>query len=111
MKRKRKTTIYIFSIAIVSVALLVIALFFSTWTANIKGDNSISTLEQVEINGTNDEIMIRGANKNNPIIIVVHGGPGASEIPYAVKHQDLLESNFTVVNYDQRASGKSYHFF
>ena len=76
-----------------------------------KGENSISTLEQVEINGSGHEIMIRGKDKNNPVIIFVHGGPGSSEIPYAQKYQDLLEEKFTVVNYDQRASGKSYHFF
>lgn len=55
--------------------------------------------------------MIRGKDKNNPVIIFVHGGPGTSEIPYAQKYQNLLEEKFTVVNYDQRASGKSYHFF
>lgn len=55
--------------------------------------------------------MIRGKDRDNPVIIFVHGGPGCSEIPYATKYQDLLEANFTVVNYDQRASGKSYHFF
>lgn len=91
--------------------LLIIALFFPTWTSHIKGNNSISTLEQVEINGSSHEIMIRGKDKDNPVIIFVHGGPGCSEIPYADKYQDLLESNFTVVNYDQRASRKSYHFF
>ena len=111
MKRKKKTMKYIFYFAIVIVALLAIALFFPTWTSNIKGDNSISILEQVEINGTGHEIMIRGADKNNPVIIIVHGGPGSPETPYAVKYEDLLESNFTVVNYDQRASGKSYNFF
>lgn len=85
--------------------------FCPTWTSHIKGDNSISALEQVEINGSNHEIMIRGTDKDNPVIIFVHGGPGCSEIPYAEKYQDLLETKFTVVNYDQRASGKSYHFF
>lgn len=68
-------------------------------------------MDQVEINGSSHEIMIRGNDKDNPVIIFVHGGPGSSEIPYADKYQDLLETNFTVVNYDQRASGKSYHFF
>lgn len=93
------------------VLLLLIALFLPTWTAHVKGNNSINALEQVEINGSSHEIMIRGHDKNNPVIIFVHGGPGSSEIPYAKKYQDLLEKNFTVVNYDQRASGKSYHFF
>ncbi|PKG23115.1 alpha/beta hydrolase [Niallia nealsonii] len=91
--------------------LLIIVLFRPTWTQHIKGDNSISVLEEVEINGSIHEIMIRGDDKDNPVILFVHGGPGTSEIPYADKYQDLLEMKFTVVNYDQRASGKSYHFF
>lgn len=93
------------------IILLIISLFSPTWTSHIKGDNSISALEQVEINGSSHEIMIRGKDKDNPVIIFVHGGPGCPEIPYADQYQDLLETNFTVVNYDQRASGKSYHFF
>ncbi|OXS72513.1 alpha/beta hydrolase [Lysinibacillus sp. KCTC 33748] len=96
---------------IITIILLIIALLFPTWTAHIKGTNSVSALEQVEINGSNHEVMIRGKDQDNPVIIFVHGGPGCSEIPYASKYQNLLENNFTVVNYDQRASGKSYHFF
>lgn len=92
------------------IIILVIALFRPTWTSNIKGDNSISVLEQVKINGTKQQIMIRGRDQNNPVIIYVHGGPGCSEIPYAAKFQDLLEKDFTIVHYDQRGSGKSYHF-
>lgn len=87
-----------------------LALVFPTWTPKIDGKNSISALEQVDINGTGHELMIRGKDKNNPVIIFVHGGPGVSEIPYAAKYQDLLERDFTIVHYDQRASGKSYHF-
>lgn len=84
---------------------------FHTWTPAIKGyENSISTLGQVPINGTNHAVMIRGNDKNNPVIIFVHGGPGTTEIPYVRKYQDLLEQNFTIVHYDERATGKSYHF-
>ncbi|QUG40269.1 alpha/beta hydrolase [Psychrobacillus sp. INOP01] len=97
-------------IGIILIILLAVALFFPTWTQDIKGDNSISILEQVKINGSSHELMIRGNDKNNPVIIVVHGGPGTPEIPYVDKYQDLLETDFTVVHYDQRASGKSYHF-
>ncbi|MGW5953221.1 alpha/beta fold hydrolase [Bacillus mycoides] len=98
-------------IGVITILLLIIALVFPTWTSQIKGKNSISTLEQVEINGSGNEIMIRGKDKKNPVILFIHGGPGSSEIPYAQKYQDLLEEKFTVVNYDQRANGKSYHFF
>ncbi|MFD3447167.1 alpha/beta fold hydrolase [Microbacteriaceae bacterium 4G12] len=111
MKNMKKLIKVFKYIGVVIALLLIIALFFPTWTPHIKGNNSISALEQVKINGSNHEIMIRGKNKDNPVIIFVHGGPGCPEIPYAHKYQDLLENNFTVVNYDQRASGKSYHFF
>lgn len=85
---------------------------FHTWTPAIKGyQNSISTLGQVTINGAKHGVMIRGNDKNNPVIIFVHGGPGTTEIPYVRKYQDLLEQNFTIVHYDERATGKSYHFF
>jgi pimeloyl-ACP methyl ester carboxylesterase len=105
------------SVKIVKISLIILfsfvllGLVFPTWTPGIHGNNSVSTLEQVEINGTNHEVMIRGMDKNNPIVIFVHGGPGCSEIPYVRKYQDLLEKNFTIVHYDQRGSGKSYHFF
>lgn len=96
---------------IVIVLLIVLALVFPTWTPSIKGDNSISTLQQVDINGTGHEVMIRGVDRSNPVILFVHGGPGCSEIPYVVKYQQLLERDYTIVHYDQRGSGKSYHFF
>lgn len=108
----RKKIIRIIKIVSISITLmLIIALIFPTRTSKIDGDNSISELRQIEINGTNHEIMIRGKDRENPVILFVHGGPGCSEIPYVTKYQDLLENDFTIVQYDQRASGKSYHFF
>ncbi|MGG3280510.1 alpha/beta hydrolase [Paenibacillus solani] len=107
MKKIKKTLLYSGAAIILLVGL---AFIFPTWTPKIEGPNSISVLEQVEINGTGHELMIRGQDKSNPVVIFVHGGPGVSEIPYATKYQDLLEKDFTVVRYDQRASGKSYHF-
>lgn len=97
-------------IGAITILLLIVALIFPTWTSQIKGQNSISTLEKVEINGSDHEIMIRGKDKNNPVIIFVHGGPGTSEIPCS-KISRFIEEKFTVVHYDQRGSGKSYHFF
>ncbi|MBP0724630.1 alpha/beta hydrolase [Bacillus sp. RG28] len=111
MKNKKKSLKVIGVVFAILLITLIIGLFSPTWTPHIKGKNSISVLEQVKINGSNHEIMIRGKDRNNPVIILVHGGPGCPEIPYADKYQDLLENKFTVVNYDQRASGKSYHFF
>lgn len=96
---------------IILLCLLVIGMILPTWTPKIEGENSISELRQVEVNGTELEVMIRGNDRSNPVIIFAHGGPCCSEIPYVRKYQDLLEKDFTVVHYDQRGSGKSYHFF
>lgn len=97
-------------IGIVLLILLVLALFFPTWTPKIKGEDSISVLEQVKVNGTRHAIMIRGNDTSNPVLLFVHGGPGVPETSFVTKYQDLLEKQFTVVQYDQRGSGKSYHF-
>ena len=107
MKSKRKLIIFFISITL----FILLILLFPTWTPKINGENSIAILESIEINGTELEVMMRGVDRNNPIIIFVHGGPGCSEIPYVRKYQDLLEEHFTIVHYDQRGSGKSYQFF
>ncbi|HRX14230.1 MAG TPA: alpha/beta hydrolase [Eubacteriales bacterium] len=97
-------------VGIALVLLLLIGVFHPTWTPRINSDNSISELRKVEINNVELEIMIRGSDRNNPVVLFVHGGPCCSEIPYVRKYQDLLEQKFTVVHYDQRGSGKSYEF-
>ena len=110
-KPMKKKTIRVKIIgAILIVFTLVIELLSPTWTPKIKGNNSVSELRKVQINGTDIEMMIRGNNKDNPVIIFVHGGPCCSEIPYVRKYQDTLEKSFTIVHYDQRGSGKSYEF-
>ncbi|EHQ90891.1 alpha/beta fold hydrolase [Desulfosporosinus youngiae] len=90
---------------------VILGLLFPTWTPSIKGyENSISVLKQIELNGSKHEVLIRGNDRENPAIIFVHGGPGCPEIAYVRKYQGFLEQNFTIIQYDQRGSGKSYHF-
>lgn len=97
-------------ILIIILLFIIISLFCPTWTPPIKGENSLSELTKVNIDGVGLEVMIRGNNRNNPILIFVHGGPCCSEIPYVRKYQKNLEKDFTIVHYDQRGSGKSYEF-
>ncbi len=62
----------------------------------------------VDINGTKQWISIYGKDKNNPVLLYLHGGPGysTSMIDYAFtrKWADV----YTVVTWDQRAAGKSW---
>lgn len=83
---KKKLLKILKTICIILLLFLAIRLFSPTWTPYINGENSISELRKVDINGANLEVMIRGSNRNNPILIFVHGGPCCSEIPYVRKY-------------------------
>lgn len=62
----------------------------------------------VPINGTRQWISIRGNDRRNPILLVLHGGPGSPEMPAAWTFQAPWEDYFTVVEWDQRGTGKTY---
>lgn len=64
---------------------------------------------QLDIGGVNQWIFTRGKDKNNPAILMVHGGPATPLAPLAWTFQRPIEEYFTVVNYDQRGAGKTYH--
>ncbi len=77
-------------------------------TPPIPGEKSIASLEFVEINGIKQALLIRGENRENPLLLFLHGGPGTAQIALARKHLRELERDFVVVNWDQRGSGLSY---
>lgn len=83
-------------------------LFFRR-TPPINGSvNSKAELKKIKIGGIDQWILVRGKNKDNPILLFLHGGPGSSQIAVASKYQALLEEQFLVVNWDQRGAGMSY---
>jgi pimeloyl-ACP methyl ester carboxylesterase len=44
---------------------------------------------------------------DNPVILFLHGGPGFANIPFIHTYQYDWENDFTIVNWDQRNSGKT----
>ncbi len=60
------------------------------------------------LGGARAAVSVRGANRENPILLFVHGGPGAVEMPIAWAFQRPWEDFFTVVQWDQRGAGKSF---
>lgn len=69
---------------------------------------SIAEKIQVEINGVNQGMIIRGRNTANPILLFVHGGPGMPEYFVSHDNENPLEEIFTVCWWDQRGAGLSY---
>jgi pimeloyl-ACP methyl ester carboxylesterase len=60
----------------------------------------------VRIGGIDQWIQIRGEDRNNPIMLRVHGGPGATWTPLITLFLPW-EKEFTVVQWDQRGAGKT----
>jgi pimeloyl-ACP methyl ester carboxylesterase len=69
---------------------------------------SISEKIWISINGTKQGMVIRGRSQRNPVLLVVHGGPGMPDYFLTQQYPPELEDLFTVVWWDQRGSALSY---
>ncbi len=68
----------------------------------------IEELIAVPINGIPQYLSIRGKDLRNPILLFIHGGPASPEMPADYTFQTPWEDYFTVVEWDQRGTGKTY---
>ena len=60
------------------------------------------------IGGIQQWINVRGQDRDNPMVLFIHGGPALPVIPTLWQFQRPLEEYFTVVNYDQRGAGRTF---
>jgi pimeloyl-ACP methyl ester carboxylesterase len=72
----------------------------------INTPNGIVEERFVRVGGVDQWIQIRGEDRDNPVLLVLHGGPGW---PNAVFTHPLRpwEQHFTVVQWDHRGAGKT----
>jgi pimeloyl-ACP methyl ester carboxylesterase len=74
---------------------------------SIQTPNGIEETQYVRLGGIDQWIQIRGEDRNNPVLLFVHGGPGSSESPMSSLFRPW-EKYFTVVMWDQRDAGKTF---
>ncbi len=70
--------------------------------------NGVERLEKVRIGGIDQWVSIRGIDRKNPVLLYIHGGPGYVSIPMSWWFTRGLEEYFTIVQWDQRGTGKTY---
>jgi len=74
----------------------------------IVSPNGVEELLTIPVNGTKQWLSIRGRDRRNPVLLVLHGGPGSPTMPADYTFQSPWEDYFTVVEWDQRGAGKTY---
>lgn len=70
--------------------------------------DSVAEASYARLGGIDQWVLIRGENVRNPLLVVLHGGPGMSEMGFFLHGNAALERQFTVVYWDQRGTGKSF---
>jgi len=80
-------------------------------STKIETPNGISSLEEITLGGLKQWIFIRGTDQNNPVLLFLHGGPGAPLLGMSSsrKYDAEMIKHFTVVHWDQRGAGKSFN--
>jgi len=73
----------------------------------IRSARGIADGRFVTIGGIPQWIQIRGEDTANPVVLILHGGPGASYVP-ATSLFLHWEKFFTVVQWDQRGAGRTF---
>ena len=61
----------------------------------------------VEVGGIRQWITIRGEDRNNPVLLFLHGGPGDATNPWGYAGFRSSLKHFTVVQSDQRGAGQN----
>lgn len=102
---------FIFVVMIVVIGLLMYRQSYrmrASKQLRIMSSEGIDETRLVKINGIKQFVYIRGQHQDNPMILFLHGGPGSPMTPMIYKYQQGLESDYTVVNWEQRNAGKTY---
>lgn len=69
---------------------------------------SIAEIVYLRLGGLDQWVMIRGKSIANPILILLHGGPGFPEMRLFRTFNAPLEDHYVVVYWEQRGTDKSY---
>jgi len=73
----------------------------------ISSPKGIDEAQFVKIGGIEQWITIRGWDRDNPVLLFLHGGPGDVTNPWTFALFAPWEKQFTVVQWDERGAGRT----
>src|SRR5688500_1447220 len=62
----------------------------------------------IRIGGIEQWITVDGADRDNPVVLFLHGGPGNATSAFAGAMFAGWEKDFTLVQWDQRGAGRTF---
>ncbi|MCA9372319.1 alpha/beta hydrolase [Candidatus Woesebacteria bacterium] len=104
---------YMINLIVISVGLastLIVLFLIPEKQPKIKNENetSIAKWKEITLGHYKQWISIRGRNRDAPVLLFLHGGPGTPETPFLIKYNSYLEDRFVVASWEQRGAGKSF---
>lgn len=74
----------------------------------IVAPQGIERTEKLRIGGIDQWVSVRSRDPRNPVLLVLHGGPGWVAMPTSWYFAHGWDEFFTVIQWDQRGAGKTY---
>lgn len=74
----------------------------------LTGPRAIDETGFVQLNGVDQWVSIRGEERDNPVLLLLHGGPGTSFLPIGYRALRSWEARYTVVQWDQPGAGRTF---
>jgi len=91
-------------LAVVFAALVSFGLLWFVLRPRSTSDAEVADLRRVSLGGVEQLVLSRGSDRSKPVLLFLHGGPGASVMPAASWMHAGLEEHAIVVHWDQRGS-------
>lgn len=63
----------------------------------------------IELNGQNQFIRVMGKDVDNPVVILLHGGPASPDGMMDYAFMDYLLDDYTYITWDQRGCGRTFY--
>ncbi len=111
MKKLLKILKWIFIVIVSIIVLAFIVRFAGQCINRITPENGINETIYVDINGTKQWINIYGQDKDDPVLLYLHGGPCYPTVAIDWSIFRRLSADYTVVEWDQRGCGHNYPYY